>query len=48
MVQFFQTLMGRKFYGLDVPRVAEALERIATALEEQNKIEAEKLKGREA
>lgn len=31
--EFFQTMMGRKFYDADVPRIANALERIATALE---------------
>lgn len=30
---FFQTIMGRKFYEGDVPRIAKALERIAAALE---------------
>ena len=32
-IEFFQTHMGRKFYEADVPRIANALERIATALE---------------
>lgn len=31
--EFFQTMMGRKFYDVDVPRIANAVERIATALE---------------
>jgi hypothetical protein len=31
--EFFQTLMGRRFYEGDVPRVAQALERIAISLE---------------
>ena len=31
--EFFQTMMGRKFYDADVPRIANALERIATAME---------------
>jgi uncharacterized coiled-coil protein SlyX len=30
--EFFQTAMGRKFYESDVPRIAAALEQIATAL----------------
>ena len=34
--EFFQTMMGRKFYEADVPRIAVALERIADALEKQN------------
>lgn len=36
--EFFQTVMGRKFYEYDIPRIAEALERIAKALERQNEI----------
>ena len=31
--EFFQTVMGRHFYDGTMPRVAEALERIADALE---------------
>lgn len=31
--EFFQTVMGRKFYEADVPRALKALERIADALE---------------
>lgn len=31
--RMFETGIGRKFYGTDVPRIARALERIATALE---------------
>lgn len=38
MVQFFETRMGQKFYTSDVPRIATALERIATALEKQPKV----------
>jgi len=37
MNDFYKTLMGSKFYGADVPRIVKALERIATALENQNK-----------
>jgi len=32
--QFFQTLMGRKFFEADVPRLVRAVERIADALEQ--------------
>ncbi len=32
-LQFFQTRMGRAFYDRDVPAIAQALERIAGALE---------------
>jgi hypothetical protein len=31
-IQFFQTRMGAKFYEVDVPRIARALERIADGL----------------
>jgi len=37
MVELHNTLMGRKFYEADIPRIVKALERIATALENQNK-----------
>lgn len=33
--EFFQTYMGRKYYERDVPRIVEALERIAMAMEKQ-------------
>lgn len=36
---FFQTRMGQKYYEHDVPRIADALERIANALEKQNEFE---------
>ena len=36
-IEFFQSMMGRKFYEADVPRITKALERIADALEKQNK-----------
>tara|TARA_R100001244_G_scaffold131537_2_gene104885 strand:+ start:1019 stop:1201 length:183 start_codon:yes stop_codon:yes gene_type:complete len=35
MVELHNTLMGRKFYEADIPRIAKALERIAIALEKQ-------------
>jgi hypothetical protein len=37
---FFQTIMGHTFYEGTVPRIAKALERIAKALEEANKLAA--------
>lgn len=37
MPEFFQTVMGRKFYESDVPRIASALEKIAVALGEKEK-----------
>lgn len=41
--QFFQTVMGRRFYEGDVPRIASALTRIAEALEGGQKVESEQL-----
>lgn len=40
---FHTTRRGSKFYDLDVPKLAEQLERIANALEKQNAIEEKKL-----
>ena len=37
MAELHETMMGNKFYSHDVPSIAKALERIADALEEQNK-----------
>ena len=37
MAELHETMMGNKFYSHDVPRMAKAVERIADALEEQNK-----------
>ena len=34
---FFQTIMGRAYYEGTLPRIARALERIADALEAQNR-----------
>lgn len=42
MSDFFQTVMGHKFYGADVPRALKALERIAGALEELGTLEQKK------
>jgi len=42
VIEFFQTVMGRKFYEADVPRIAKALERIAGALEELGTLEQKK------
>ena len=33
MTEFFQTIMGKKFYEGTVPRIASALDRIANSLE---------------
>lgn len=34
MPEFFQTIMGKKFYEGDVPRIAKALETIARKMED--------------
>lgn len=34
--QFFQTIMGRRFFEADVPRMVSVLERIADAMEKAN------------
>ena len=39
--EFYQTMMGRKFYEYDVPRIMKALERIALAMERQNELDAQ-------
>jgi hypothetical protein len=36
MTEFFQTMMGQKFYQGDIPRIADALEKIAKELKRQN------------
>jgi hypothetical protein len=42
-IEFHTTRRGSKFYDFDVPKLAEQLERIANAMEAQNKIEEKKL-----
>lgn len=36
MIEFARTMMGAKLFDGTLPRIAKALERIATALEAQN------------
>jgi len=36
MADFFQTMMGRKFFDGTAPRIADALESIAKELKRQN------------
>ena len=43
MTDFFQTMMGRKFYEADVPRVARALEDIAKELRRANDLKEQEL-----
>ncbi len=37
--EFFQTVMGHKFYEADVPRIARALESIAVEMKRANDLE---------
>lgn len=43
MEDFFKTIMGKKFYESTTPRIANALERIADALEKQNALKEQEL-----
>jgi len=43
MSDFFRTVMGRKFYEADVPKLTNALERIANQMEIANKLEEKKM-----
>jgi len=39
MSEFFRTAMGRKFYDADIPQLVKVLEKIATQMENKNKLE---------
>ena len=41
--EFAKSRTGKKFLEFDVPRLAEAMEKLATAITESNKIEEKKL-----
>ena len=43
MSDFFRTVMGRKFYEADIPKLPNALERIANQMEVANKLEEKKM-----
>ena len=43
-MEFYKTSMGRKYYEVDVPKIIDALLRIANALDEQNSAAKQKLK----
>ena len=43
MSDFFRTAMGRKFYEADIPKLTNALERIANQMEVANKLEEKKM-----
>jgi hypothetical protein len=40
---FFQTIMGKKFYEGDVPKIVRALEKIGKELERANDLKEEEL-----
>ncbi len=42
--EFFQTQMGRKFYEHDFPALIKAVNRLADAMEESNRISEERTK----
>jgi hypothetical protein len=44
MNDFQKTPIGRKFYESDIPRLILALEKIATKLDESNKLEERRFK----
>lgn len=44
MPNFFQTLMGKKFYEGDMPRIVRSLEQIAKELKRQNDLKESELK----
>ena len=44
MPDFFQTIMGRKFYEGDVPRIAKSLDDIAKELKRANDLKEKELK----
>jgi hypothetical protein len=46
--EFFQTIMGKRFYEGDVPRAIRALERIADALEKTASIQQAAVQKQEA
>lgn len=48
MSDFYKTMMGGKFYAADVPRIASALERIATELRRANDLAEAKAGKRES
>jgi hypothetical protein len=43
MEDFAKTRAGKKFLEMDIPKLADALERLAEAMTESNKIEEKKL-----
>lgn len=46
-MEFFQTILGRRFYEGDVPRITKSLEKIATELKRQNDLKERELELKE-
>lgn len=44
MMDFIRTMYGKRFFDGQLPRLIQALERIADALEKQNEIKQEEKK----
>ena len=44
MNEFYKTAMGRKFYETDVPKLINVLEKIASKLDESNRLEEKRFK----
>lgn len=44
MNDFHKTVMGQKFYTADLPRLITVLEKIATKMDESNKLEEKRFK----
>lgn len=44
MNEFHKTPMGRKFYDSDLPRLISVLEKIATKMEESNKLDEKRFR----
>ena len=47
-IEFFQTKMGQKYYNNDLPKLIESQNRLAAAIEKQNKLEDEKKRKKES
>lgn len=44
MNEFHKTVMGQKFYTADLPRLIAVLEKIATKMEESNKLDEKRFR----
>lgn len=48
MTQFFQTIMGKRFYQADIPKIVKALGDIATELKRANDLKEAELSKKES